>query len=94
MAYGESLVGGMQNALNFPNQGKLYRYVELALGFAGPGFAHNRRRLEPEEMKFPAVQQLPLHFFARLQADGRAQSQRKAHIQSGILSARAYRLNS
>ena len=94
MAYGESLVGGMQNALNFPNQGKLYRYVELALGFAGPGFAHNRRCLEPEEMKLPAVQQLPLHFFARLQTDRGRQGQRKTHIQAGILAARADRLNS
>ena len=94
MAYGESLVGGMQNALNFPNQGKLYRYVELALGFAGLGFGHERRGLEPEEMKFPAVQELPLDFVARLQTDGGRQGQRKAHIQAGILSARADRLNS
>ena len=39
-------------------------------------------------MEFTSVEQLPLNLFTRLQADGRCQGQREAHIEPRVLPAR------
>jgi len=44
-------------------------------------------------MQFAPVQEFPLHFITRLQADGHGQGQRKTHIEPGLLSARTNRLH-
>ncbi len=45
------------------------------------------------QVQFAAIQQLPLHFFARLQPDSRRQGEWKTHVEPRLLSARANRLD-
>ena len=52
-----------------------------------------RRGLGTEEVKFAAIEQLPLDLFSRFQADGGGQGQGEAHIEPGVLSARTNRLD-
>src|SRR6266498_4092035 len=66
----------------------------VALRFARFGFGGDGRGVKSDEVKFSAVQKLPLNLVAGLQPDGDGQGQREAHIQAGILSARTDRLNS
>ena len=60
---------------------------------AGSGFGRGTRRVGAQEVQFPPVEQLPLDFFPRLQADGRRQGQGEAHVEPGVLSARTNRLD-
>ncbi len=50
---------------------------------AGSGFGRGTRRVGAQEVQFPPVEQLPLDFFPRLQADGRRQGQGEAHVEPG-----------
>ena len=44
-------------------------------------------------MEFTPVEQLPLDFFSRFQADGGGQGQGEADVEAGVLSARPNRLD-
>ena len=67
--------------------GKSWGYDGVRRLLAGSGFGGWRRGLRTEEVKFAAIEQLPLDRFSRFQADGGGQSQGEADVEPGVLSA-------
>jgi hypothetical protein len=49
--------------------------------------------MRTDQMEFTPIQKFPLNLFPGFQPDGRRQGQWKAHIESGVLAARADGLN-
>ncbi len=58
----------------------------------GPAAGSGRGHVGPNQMKLATVQQFPLDGFTASQTDRRGQRQRKAHVESGLLSLGAHLL--
>lgn len=61
--------------------------------FFSTSLASGGRDWGAHQMQFAAVQQFPLHLFARLQTDGDGQSEWKTDIEAGLLTLGTNRLH-